>query len=402
MNAPAIFTPPAPAASAADSKPRILCVDDEPRVLESLSLLLRRRYEVQAQTSAEAALDLIRQGARFAVVISDMRMPGMDGATFLRNVREIAPDMTRLLLTGQSDLQSAMSAVNEGGIFRFLSKPCSPETLQLAIEAAVEQHRLINAERDLLEHTLHGSILALTDALALTNPLAFGRASRVHQLVSEMGRRLATPMRWQVEIAAMLSELGSLALSPEIVEKIYYGRPLDAEERKLAARCPAVVQQLLGRIPRLELVREMLAMLGDLAHVPARTLDPSQLALVQNGAAQLRLAVEFDRLEAQGTVAADAVDLLRGQNRHPETLLEALAAVRGARNAAQDVRELPLTMLRAGMVIAEDVRLESGALLVARGFKISAGFVERVAGLRPGACKALIRVIIPPAGAVTD
>ncbi|MDP3856579.1 MAG: response regulator [Stagnimonas sp.] len=375
-------------------RPRILCVDDEPRLLEGLALHLRRGYELLTAGSGAAGLEVLRREPDIAVVISDMRMPVMDGAAFLRQARALAPDATRMLLTGQADIESAAAAINEGGIFRFLRKPCPPPTLLTAITAALEQHRLLTAERVLLEQTLHGSIKLLTDLLTLTNPLAFGRASRTKQLIGELAARLGLRERWQVEVAGMLSQLGAITLPAETVEKLYYAQPLDAEEEKLAARATELTLQLLGNIPRIELVREMLARYFDARRLSA--LTPEQEALADTGARLLRAAVDFDILEAQGQTAAAAIDILRLRvaRYHPE-LLDALQAIRGGDDPSRELRELPLGGLRIGMLFAEDLKLSSGVLLVPRGYEVTAGLIERISRLRPGACKEPVRMILP-------
>jgi DNA-binding NtrC family response regulator len=89
---------------------------------------------------------LKEQGAP-CVIVSDMRMPGMDGATLLKHVKQLYPDTTRILLTGETGRDAAIAAVNEGQIFRFLTKPCAPDNLRAAIEAGVEHHRLLLAEK---------------------------------------------------------------------------------------------------------------------------------------------------------------------------------------------------------------------------------------------------------------
>src|SRR5690349_20120797 len=175
-----------------NAKPALLCVDDEPLVLEGLTLHLRRAFTVTTATSGAAGLEILKDKGPFAVVMSDMRMPGMNGAEFLSKVREQWPDTVRVLLTGQSDLQSAVAAVNDGQIFRFLTKPCPPELLLGALGAASRQHDLLIGERVLLEQTLHGSIKMLTDVLSLANPVAFGRANRAKRL---MGLLLAEVQR---------------------------------------------------------------------------------------------------------------------------------------------------------------------------------------------------------------
>ncbi len=96
----------------------------------------------------------------YAIVVSDMRMPVMSGSVFLREAAR-APDATRILLTGYTDLDAAVSVVNEGQLFRFLTKPCPRDELLAACIDGVEQHRLRTAERVVLEQTLKGSVQAL-------------------------------------------------------------------------------------------------------------------------------------------------------------------------------------------------------------------------------------------------
>ena len=204
--------------------PHILLVDDEPNVLEGLTLHLRRRYHVATAAGGAAALEILAQDAGITVILSDMRMPGMDGAAFLSEARARKHDAIRMLLTGHADIDSAAAAVNEGQIFRFLRKPCPVPVLLAAVAAAVEQHRLITAERELLEQTLGGTVKLLTDMLGLTSPAAFGRAVRVKQHVVALAAKLALPSRWQVEVAAMLSQLGTITLPPETVDNLFAGR----------------------------------------------------------------------------------------------------------------------------------------------------------------------------------
>jgi DNA-binding NtrC family response regulator len=110
-------------------RPRVLCVDDEPNVLEGLRLHLERPYRLSTATGDAEGLAILERDGPCAIVISDMRMPKMDGAAFLGQVRQRFPDTVRMLLTGHADIDAAIAAVNEGQIFRFLSKPCPPAQL---------------------------------------------------------------------------------------------------------------------------------------------------------------------------------------------------------------------------------------------------------------------------------
>ena len=381
-------------------KVRILCVDDEPQILEGLSLHFRRLYELETATSGAAALEILAREPDIAVVVSDMRMPGMDGAAFLARARQVAPDAVRLLLTGQADMQSAIAAVNEGQIFRFLTKPCPPPTLLAAVSAAVEQHRLVTAERVLLEQTLHGSIKALTDVLALVSPTSFGRATRIKQLVSELAERLAIRERWQVEVAAMLSQLGHITLPPETAARIYHGHPLSADEQKLVGRLPALTEEVLGNIPRMEAVREILKTYPrPYRPDPAEERDPQKQVITQ-GAHLLRVAVDFDTSEsADGSTASLAVDTLRGRSgQYDPAILQALIAIRGAGQAVE-VREIPGSHLRIGMILAEDVKTQTGVLLVARGYAVTDRLLELVRNFPGDVMRGRTwRVIVPVRG----
>jgi CheY-like chemotaxis protein len=374
-------------------RPRILCVDDEPNVLEGLSLHLRRRYDVSTAPNGADALALLERDGATEVIISDMRMPVMDGATFLARARQQFPDTVRMLLTGQSDMASAIAAVNDGQIFRFLTKPCAPADMLAAVAAAFEQHRLITAERVLLEQTLHGSIKALTDVLALTHPASFGRAMRIKQNVSDMATAVGMKERWQVEVAAMLSQLGSVALPPEVSEKVYFGHRLSGQEELMVARVPQITEQLLGNIPRLEVVRQMLASLGK----PLReaTGSEAERQLVARGAHMLRIGVDFDLLEGQGASPAVAFATMRGRkDRYDVAILEAFAASRGEAAPREEIRELNLGTLMPGMVVAQDVMLSSGALLVARGYELTGSLLERLRNFRAGQVCEPIRVTV--------
>jgi CheY-like chemotaxis protein len=362
-------------------RPRILCVDDEPQVLDGLVLHLRSEFQVVTATSGADGIAELEKGT-FAVIISDMRMPRMDGAAFLRRAREIAPDTTRILLTGQTDLQSAISVVNDGQIFRFLSKPCQPDRLAAMVRAGAEQHRLVTAERELLESTLRGSILALTDLLALAHPVAFGRAGRIKQHVTEICDALGVTERWHLEVAAMLSQLGCVILPSLTAEKLYFQQPMTAEEAEQVRKLPDMVQQLLGHIPRLEPV------LGLLSERPAPTVDRRAHQI-------LRVAVAYDLLEGRGSTPQEAVDTLRGRGGYDASILDALAECKRTATAAQDIREVPFAAVRVGMIFADDVRTGTGTLMVARGYEVTESFVARAATFGPGHVREPVRVIVP-------
>ncbi|HEY3498973.1 MAG TPA: HD domain-containing phosphohydrolase [Polyangiaceae bacterium] len=376
---------------------RVMCVDDEPNVLEGLSLHLRRRYDVVTAPNGQAALEMIQSDRAVAVVISDMRMPGMDGAQFLSRSRQVRPEVVRMLLTGQTDMQAAISAVNDGQIFRFLTKPCPPASLLAAVDAAAEQHRLLTLEKVLLEQTLHGSIKILTDVLALTNPISFGRANRLKTRVSELAPSVNLTDTWQVEVAAMVSQLGVITLPPDVAEKVHRAMPLSEAEQKMVDRMPEATEQLLANVPRLEGVRAILARYLKPFRAGEALPDDAAKRTLELSSRLLRVALDFDVLEAQGSAPTRALDTLRGRtDRYDPQILEALAPFCAKQATSQQLRELPVAALRVGMVFAEDVKFSTGALLAARGYEVTSSFLERARNFRAGSVKEPIRVIVPP------
>lgn len=121
-------------------KRKILFVDDDPGILGAMRAIFFRRFEVHTAESPQAALCLLDSEGPFALVVSDLRMPGMNGIDFFRRVQEISPRSVRVMLTGHADLASAMEAVNAGQVFRFHTKPCAAEILEKTVADALRAY----------------------------------------------------------------------------------------------------------------------------------------------------------------------------------------------------------------------------------------------------------------------
>jgi response regulator RpfG family c-di-GMP phosphodiesterase len=379
-----VAPPVAETSGAETGKPRILCVDDEPNVLEGLRDVLHRRFDVHVATSGAHGLMMLNaEPDSFAVVLSDMRMPEMSGATFLAEARRISPSSVRLLLTGQTDLDTAIMALNEGQLFRFLTKPCPRDVLIHGCEAAVKQHLLIKAEKTLLAETLKGCLAALTDVLALTNPAAFGRASRVKTEAVAIAVAVGMEDPWEVEVAAMLAQIGAVTLPEETIDKLYMGAALTREETGMVNRLPAIAQRVLAKIPRLEGVREIVA------KQQTRFVDDPHQPL---GSRILRIVVDFDIATAQGVAKDLALSTLRGRaGTYDPELLDTFALRIGAATSAR-VREMPVASLGIGMCFADDVRGVGGTLLVPRGYRVTPELLERLMNMNTGSVQEPVRV----------
>ena len=340
---------------------------------------LRRAYQVFTAPSGSAGLEILAKESDCAVVVSDMRMPQMNGAQFLAKVRELYPNSVRVLLTGQSDLESAIAAVNEGQLFRFLTKPCPPNVLLSTLASAAKQYELITAERVLLEQTLHGCVKTLTEVLSLTNPTAFGRASRAKQYMTKFLSYVNRAHDWQVEVSSMLSQIGCVTLPEDVLERMYEGKPLAEEEASMAAALPAVAERLLAHIPRLEGVREILL------HMDARFdgANPGQTLkgdAIPWGARALKIVLDYSAMEWQLGSSAAVLATMRGRKGcYDPVILLAFAAMQGNAANEVEVRSISVRELREGMVLHQNLTTHAGLLILAKGHMITSTSIDRIA-----------------------
>lgn len=367
-------------------KDRVLFVDDEPNVLDGIRRQLRNRVELETATSAAAGLDIIRSQGPFAVVVSDMRMPEMDGARFLAKVNEIAPQTVRMVLSGQADLESTIAAVNEGRVFRFLLKPCNSETLFGVIRNGIEQYRLIHAEKHLLEHTLNATVKVLVSVLGIINPAAQRRAAQIQRYAECAAQSLRLlPDLWQYHLAAMVSQLGCITLPQETLARVYGGQALSDEERRLFESHPEIAAKLLGSIPRLEAVAGMVA--GQ-TQLPSRDLasgDPATWEPQKIGAAILWAAVTFDRHVSQGRIPEQAAVLVnQAAPGLPPAITEAMVKAISDDSGLVMSRGISLRELEPGMMIDADVMSSRGTRLVPRGTEVSTTVLERLRAVAGG------------------
>lgn len=374
------------------ARPQILCIDDEPGVLEGLELSLYALAEVHTAESGAEALQVAARLDRLAVVICDMRMPVRDGSKVLQDFHAAHPDASRVLLTGYTDITDAIAAVNHGRIFRFLTKPCEREVLHASVRDALRQHELVCAERELLEFTLKGCIDAMTDALAMASPAVFGQAQRVRSLCAGLAARLHGRSDWVLEVAALLLHLGLVGLPDELQKRLLQGEDPDARQRQLLSQGFAHALESLQRVPRLGPVRDVIRLAEPLSGGNLEW-SPEQMEQIRGWSAILRLARSYVRLEASGFPADAAVMKLRASV--DAQLIDALAVLVGSGEQGGELREVGLAALEAGMILAKPVYTESGQLLAPAGYEIRAGFARRLAELRPEMRNQRFAVIVP-------
>lgn len=357
---------------------RILLVDDDQNLLDGLVRTHRRNYQIATACGGAMGLEKIRTEGPFAVIVSDYSMPGMDGAAFLHRVQSIEPDAIRVILTGNADLQTAVNAVNQGSIFRFLRKPCEPEVFSAGLNVALRQYRLQQSEKQLLEQTLNGSIQMLTEVLAMVSPTAFGRARRIHHHVLQIVDCLQLSPRWEFEAAALLSQIGCVAVPGDVLARAEAGESLSRGEAEILGRHPQLAAELLKHIPRLETVSRAVANQGRGVDAPAVPPPDGKAEHDRILASVLTLALDFDSLTSAGRAHESTIADLRSQKgRYDDQVQPAVGALR-ALGADSIIADVPLDKLRLGMVLAQDVVNTGGMLVVPKGQQVTQAMLTRL------------------------
>jgi CheY-like chemotaxis protein len=279
---------------------KVLFVDDDPDILSLYKKLLQKQFQIETALDGKEGLATLNELGPFAVVVADMHMPDMDGINFLTRVKEISPDSVRIMLTGNADLHTAMDAVNEGNVFRFLIKPCSSELLEQSLNAGLRQYQLITAERELTRETLVGSVRMLMNVINQAEPAIASRANRITRYTKMIATQMQLPNLWEIELASMLSQLGCLILPPGILRKLNSGYALSLREKMMYSSHPSLGANVVTNIPRLE---SMSRMIGQQLkpfkyYVPAK--DVAHEDRVSLGAQIIRIAIGLDQMLTRG------------------------------------------------------------------------------------------------------
>ncbi|MFH1410383.1 MAG: HD domain-containing phosphohydrolase [Patescibacteria group bacterium] len=359
---------------------KVLFVDDEQNVLDAIKRQLRKKFNVDTALGPDQGLIAVNRNGPYAVVVSDLRMPGMDGIEFLSRVRKIAPHTVRVMLTGNADLESAIYAVNQGNVFQFLTKPCTEDALTNALNLGIKQYRLIIAERELLGKTLKGSIKILIDLLSLANPEAFGRSSRIKQRVLEIVSYMDIKDSWQIETATMLSHIGCIILPAQALKKLYRGQRLAGKEKELFDTHPTVGADLIARIPRMESIADIILYQSKDYDGSGNPRDSKKGEEIPLGARILKVVLDFDTLEAGGTPKKIALKQLKQRaGWYDPAVLNALEEILGVKTMPlYDVRMVTVKELISDMVLGQDVKTTDGLLLVTKGQEVNLALIQRL------------------------
>jgi response regulator RpfG family c-di-GMP phosphodiesterase len=363
---------------------KILFVDDEPNVLEAYQRNLRKRFSIDTALSGYLGLKQLAQHGPYAVIVADMQMPGMNGVEFLVQAQERAPDSVRLMLTGNADQKTAVEAVNKGHVYQFLNKPCPPEMLALALDNSIRQYQLITAERELLEKTLNGSINMLTGILSSAEPFSFGRGERLRDYMRAFTRSLNMTQTWNLELAAMLSQIGYVTIPPKVLQKLRAEQDLTQAERNVLARIPEIGANLLANIPRLESVARIVLYQSknfDGSGFPADSVVANEIPI---GSRILKVLSDLLELENSGLPKSKALEQMQARTGcyDPQVLDSTFACFDiylAAPTAFKIVtKAITFNELTIGHVLSSNVETNDGVLIVCAGTKVSQMALEKL------------------------
>jgi response regulator RpfG family c-di-GMP phosphodiesterase len=356
---------------------KVLMVDDDRNLLDSFRRQFRKRLNLETATSGADGVQAVRDGGPFALVVSDMQMPNMNGVEFLSQVRELSPNTVRIMLTGNANLDVAIDAVNDGNIFRFLNKPVETEVLYQTAIDGIRQYRLITNEKVLLNKTLKGAVDLLADVLSMVNPDAFSQSSRIKHHVRSIVRSLSLEDGWHYDLAGMLCQLGYVSLPDDLIQKVMAGDELSKAEEQLYNAHPEMGARLLKHIPRLEIVAAMIAhQLDDIGKIEIQgKLNSEQKAIL--GGQILKVAINYDKLLNLGKSEEEAIDQLRENPRHYDPALVEIL-IQGSMNRKVEILNLPLDRLEPDMIVDQPIKTNAGALLLAKGQPLSQAMVFKL------------------------
>lgn len=364
---------------------KVLFVDDDTNLLSGLRRQFRKRYDLDCAPSGEAGLQMLSSRDDYSVVVSDMRMPDMDGVAFLTKVAEKYPDPQRIMLTGNADQQTAIDAVNKGHIFAFLNKPCESDVLAKTIDNAMERYRLAHLERDLLERTLAGSVKVLLDVMRVLNPIAFGRTCALQEPAVAIARALGATHSWEIKIATLLSSIGWISVPDYILEAVVSQKELTAKEQAIIDRHPEAAYQLLKNVPRLEeiarIIRYQRKNFDGTGAPEDEDVAYEDIPLGSRILRVLNAVTPLNRPKRPTAAAIDGLPMDDGRF-DPAVLVVAkdvLAQSEKADNSAHTVvLEIPIGRVLSGDVLEEDLRSPEGKLLLSAGSEVSPFHLEKL------------------------
>ena len=380
-------------------KQRILIVDDTPANIHVLMETLQDDYVITVATNGEKALKMVNGDQRPDLILLDIMMPGMDGYEVCQRLKDCkeTKDIPVIFVTVKDQEEDETRGLELGAV-DYITKPISPPIVKARVRAHLNLENARQALQDLLNKTLGGSVRVLTDLLAIVNPVAFSRSSRLKRLVREMALKLGLGDLWKFELAAMLSQIGCVTVPPETLDRLYADQDVSEEERKLYEDHPAVGAELLAHIPRLGPVAGMIARQQEPMGKDWQMDELHQRDEVTIGSQLLRIAIDYDHLITLGTPPKVAIQqMLNSKETYVPLFLNTFLQILSRDGLELTEKAVEANALFGGMILDEDVYFDdSGFLVATKGTELSSPMVKFLHHLgQYKRIKKPIRVLIP-------
>jgi hypothetical protein len=282
------------------------------------------------------------------------------------------------MLTGNQDQATAVQALNEGHVFRFLTKPCQSAELTNAVEAGLRQFQLETGEKELLQKTFCGAVSVLTDVLALSHPNIFSRTERIEHICAALQDEMELGDHWEYKLSAKLGLLG-FALLPESERvNVDMGTQLGGVVSEQLRRAAATGQRLIERIPRLATVAKIIGRQPDVDGSVFIQVPRTDEAKANMGATLLRVSMLWDDIARQGLHGDEAVEeLRRSLPKLSREMSDSLLAI-PTDDADEESVDVLLCDLKEGMVLCDDVVSDNGSMLIRKGRRLTWTVIERL------------------------
>lgn len=358
----------------------VLLVDDESHILTSYARGLRKHYQLVTASSAAEALKLIeQQKTPFPVIVSDFNMPEMTGDEFFKQCLKLSPDSVRVLLSGKADIESIISCINEGKIFRFMLKPCNLDTMKKTLDDSLRQYELIRAEKVILGQTLIATVQLCIDFLSLSNPRVYSYVTKIKNFVEEVAKHLKLDNIWRYTIAALLSHTGDVLISQQHSDELVKKNQLNTHDKQFHQESINVSAKIIEKIPKLEIISKIIQHqtnnLSDLTKETDKPIKEYESYII--GAQLLKSVIDFEKKLTAGLTIDRAIKKMSEfPDFYHHDIVAALHVIK--QNESNLKASVKVADLTTKMTIATDIYNNQGNLIVPKGQVLNSLFIAKL------------------------
>ena len=360
-------------------KSTILVVDDTPENIEVLEEILSPEYTVKAATKADLALKLLASGEAIDLILLDVMMPVMDGYAFCAKLKADprTHDLPIIFVTSKSEVDDEAKGLRLGAV-DYITKPFHPSIIKARVRTHLQLRKTQEELQKLLKQTLSGSIKVMADVISLFDAEVFDKATRLRAYMKKITEALHLRNAWLFDLAALLSQIGSVALPEETLANARAGVRLSAEEEASMLKIPEIGADLIKSIPNLEGVAGVIR--SQMAPESGKRLaaDLSGEDPLLLGAQLLGMTLRFDGFVEAGQTPDEAwLKMHMEPGRYDARLLEALKSCLQMRGSMK-ARSIAVGEMREGMILDENVFTAAHLLVVKRGAELNGPMLARL------------------------